>query len=445
MMPQNQLVECLKKLAYDTSYILDNMVADTANKKLVKKPIFENHQLTDTKECFVVDYVRVNRLIRHEKNILNLPSFQGAVNVLSNTLKIMEESNKLIERSEIYQIAKYEVCNFITQYSSERNKDKSGAFARSIRRFQSRLDSELSYFLYMTPLYNVGGDFTEIVLSNATRIRVITDKEYMCLIDTNKPLKDIECYQKRLRFVIEHRASVNAALPLDETKDEYALVTNLIRLSRKCAPEFGQIYTSNSTHLDVLGVENVESYESTPQRRGFVKLEERDIQLLVTRYCELTTKFSMGKKSRFLANSIARFGMACRHRRHSNKVVDYVIALEALLTEGPGESTLKLAHRAAALCGDDDRSRLYIWDFIKEVYKFRSGVVHKSAENSIVINSKIISINDVSCSLDKIVKTAILRMGCIFDNNKSKTDIHRQLDRSIYDKNLMRELEKHWK
>ena len=444
-MPQNQLVECLKKLAYDTSYMLDNMLADTANKKLLKKPIFENRQLTGTEESFVVDYVRINRLIRHEKNILNLSSFQTAVNVLSNTLKIMVENNKLVEGSEIFQTAKYEVCNFITQYSSERNKDKSGAFARSVRRFQGRLDSELSYFLYITPLYNVGGDFSEIVLSDATRIRVITDKEYMCVIDTSKSLEDIECYQKRLRFVIEHRASINAALPLDEAKDEYALVTNLIRLSRKCAPEFGQIYSSNSTHLDVLDVENAESYESTPQRRGFVKLGENDIRLLVTRYCEMSTKFSSGKKFRFLANSIARFGMACRHRRHSNKVVDYVIALEALLTEGPGESTLKLAHRAAALCGDDDMSRLYIWEFVREVYKFRSGVVHKSTENSIVINSKIISIDDVSYTLDKIVKTAILRMGSIFDNNKSKIDIHRQLDRSIYDKNLMHELEKHWK
>lgn len=445
MMVQDQLVESLKKVAYDTAHILDSMLADAKNKKLVKNPVFKNGQLTTTRECFVVDHTRINRLVRYKKSIVNLPSFQAAVNMLETSLKVMADSGKLAEVSERNKLAKDEVCNFITQYASERHAGKSGAFARSVKRFRMRLESELSYFFYITPLYNVGGDFSEIVFSKATRIRTITDKEYMRIVDTCKPLNDIECYQRRLKFVIEHRASANATLPLDEAKDEYALVTNLIRLSCRCMPEFGQIYLSNSTHMDVLGVESVESYESTPQRLGHIELKIGDRRLLVARYCDLANKFNKGKKAKFLANSIARFGMACRHRRHSNKIVDYVIALEALLTDGPGESTLKLAHRAAALCGNDEKGRLYIWDLVKEVYKFRSGVVHKSTEKPFVINSKTVSVNVVSDNLDTIVRTAILKMVKVLDSNEQKAEILKRLDRSIYDKNLMHKLEKRWK
>lgn len=357
-MVQDQLVECLKKVACETAHTLDSMLANAENKKLEKNPVFKNGQLTTTRECFVTDYTRINRLVRYEKSIVDLPSFQAAVNMLEISLKIMADGGKLAKVPERDKLAKDEVCNFITQYASERNAEKSGAFTRSAKRFRMRLESELLYFSYITPLYNVGGDFSEIVFSKATQIRTITDKEYMYIVDTCKPLNDIECYQRRLKFVIEHRASVNATLPLDEAKDEYALVTNLIRLFRRCTPEFGQIYLSNSTHLDVLGVESVESYESTPQQLGRIELKVEDRRLLVARYCDLTNKFK-GKKTKFLANSIARFGMACRHRRHSNKIVDYVIALEALLTDGPGESTLKLAHRAAALCGNNEKGRLY--------------------------------------------------------------------------------------
>lgn len=442
MMNQRELAECLKKVSYDTIHIVDDMLEDNANKVSEHNPIFKNGQLRSVKKYSTVNYARINRLLRHEERLIKSPSFQLAVNTLSDALKIVGDIDKLSE--DVKQLAKEEICNFITQYASERQAERSGAFIRSIKRFHGRIRSELSYFSYITPLYNVGGDFFEMTLSKTTRIRLVTDKEYVRIIDVMKPLKEIESYQRRLRFVIEYRASVNTTRPLHEAKEEYALVTNLIRLTRKCAPEFGQIYLSNSTHMDVLGVESAESYESTPQRRGFVELDNADRCLLVARYCDLTLKLNRCKKCRFLANSIARFGMACRHRRHSNKLVDYVISLEALLTEGPGESTFKLAHRAAALCGNDHMNRLQIWEFVKEVYKFRSGVVHKSSEKPFIINSKTIGIDEVSYNLDTVVRTAILRMLTILDVKKSKEEILNQLDRSIYDKNLMQELENLW-
>ena len=444
-MSQNHLTEYLKILSYNTSYVLDKMLADNTNEIIVKNPIFDNGQLTNLKSTSTIDYSKINRRIHHEKNIVRSPSFRLAVNVLKEELKSMANVNKLCGGTTIDELAKEKVCNFIAEYASERHEGKSGAFFRSNKRFQAHITSELSCFIYITPLYNVGGDFSEIRLSKTTRIRSITDKEYVRIVDTNRSLKEIELYQKRLRFVIEYCADSKATHPLDDAKDEYALVTNLIRLSRKGAPEFGQIYLLGSLRLNVLGVRKLELYESTPQKLGAILLSATDRRALVTKYRNVKALLSKGKKSRFLLNSISRFGMACRHRRDSNKIVDYVIALEALLIEGAGESTLKLAHRVAALCGDSDKERLNAWEFIKEVYKFRSGVVHKSSEIQFKINSKALSTTEVSYKLDKITRTAILRMINILSNIESRDNILKIVDRSIYDKSVSQQLQKLWK
>lgn len=357
----------------------------------------------------------------------------------------MANANKLPSNTNIDDLSKGELCNFITQYASERRESKSGAFSRSSKQFQARIALELPRFTYITPLYNVGGDFPEVRLSKTTRIRPISDKEYVRIVDTSKSLKDIETYQKRLRFVIECSIDNKTTHPLDAAKDEYALVTNLIRLSHKGAPEFGQIYLLESSNLNVLGVRKLEVYESTPQKLGSILLSTADRRSLLTKYHDVKALFDKGKKSRFLVNSISRFGMARRHRRDSNKIVDYVIALEALLIEGAGESTFKLAHRIAALCGDSDKERLSVWEFIKEVYKFRSGIVHKSTETQFNINSKAVSASEVSYRLDKITRIAILRMVNIFSNSESKEEVLKLVDRSIYDKAILQKLQKLWK
>lgn len=446
MMDQSiYLFKYLKMLSRETAHILDKMWADKANIDLKKIPVFKNGRLVRFDERLVVNSSKINRIVRFEKNIVELPSFQLATNLLKQILKSMDESNKLGKGADIVYMSKEEICNFITQYNYERYNKVSGSFQRTSKQFRMRLESELSSSTYITPLYNVAGNFSEIVLSEKTRIRAISDREYLRMINFHKPIEEISDYEKRLRFVIEHHADVRTEQPLDRAKEEYAFVTNLVRLTLKGAPEFGQIYLLNSAQLDVLDITRAELYESTPRQNGFVALTVRDRRSLILKYLDIGAKINKGKKAKFLANSIARFGMASRHKSCSNKIVDYVIALESLLIESHSELTLKLAHRVSALCGNNDDDRLYLWEFIKMVYKYRSGVVHESTERPFVINSNTITIDEVSERLGKITATAILRMVSILDTIDSKSSILQSLDRSIYDKNLMAKLHKLWK
>ena len=79
------------------------------------------------------------------------------------------------------------------------------------------------------------------------------------------------------------------------------------------------------------------------------------------------------------------------------------------------------------------------------MYKFRSGVVHKSSENPFIINSKILSMDEVTHRLHKLTSKAIVRMNAVMTAMESKDDILGVLDRSIYDKSLLLKLQKLWK
>ena len=445
-MPQTQkMLESLKRLAHANAHILDNIVSNPVNSSLKNTPVFENGHLTDVKPTSVVDYLKVKRQICHEKNIINTEAFQDALDGVIEVMKKTAVIGKIDEGDKARELAKAEVCNFLTQYAGERYEGRSGQFTRAVKQFRSHIVSELSFFTYIAPLYNVRGDFSEIGLSNKTKIRTTTNNEYKRIVGMRKTLKEIDYHQKRLRFVIEHIVDPKTKQSLDEIKNEYAFVTNLIRLTHNGKPEFGQIYLVNSARLNTVNIQMVESRESTPQPPGFVTLTSKDSIQLNKIYNNLKTKFNKGKKSRFLANAISRYGMACRHTSSSNKIVDYVISLEALLIENSGETTLKLAHRASALCAANDKDRIHVWEFIKSVYKFRSGIVHRSAESPFIINSKTLSIDEVTHRLDRLTSKAILRMNSIMDSVDSKDEIVGFLDRSIYDKSLLLKLEKLWK
>ena len=137
--------------------------------------------------------------------------------------------------------------------------------------------------------------------------------------------------------------------------------------------------------------------------------------------------------------------MAYTHRTISNKIVDYVIALEVLLTDSPGESTIKLAHRIAALCGDTDDEMLESWEFMRAAYNFRSGIVHASKERKITIQSRTVPVNEISNKLHKMTKKSILRVINLLDTYEKQREILDALDQSVYDRKRIIRLRKAWK
>ncbi|TET19326.1 hypothetical protein E3J74_07115 [Candidatus Bathyarchaeota archaeon] len=85
------------------------------------------------------------------------------------------------------------------------------------------------------------------------------------------------------------------------------------------------------------------------------------------------------KKSKTsLGIALGRFTDGYERLKPEDKMIDYVIGLEALYLhgEGMGEFGYKMAHRASVLLADDKKERIPLFQKIKEAYKLRSKIVH---------------------------------------------------------------------
>ncbi len=76
------------------------------------------------------------------------------------------------------------------------------------------------------------------------------------------------------------------------------------------------------------------------------------------------------------AAALHRFNLGCERVAIEDRIVDYAIAIEALLLDGHSELSWRLQLRGAALLGADGKERLAVRDRLKLLYDVRSKIVH---------------------------------------------------------------------
>ena len=106
--------------------------------------------------------------------------------------------------------------------------------------------------------------------------------------------------------------------------------------------------------------------------------------------------------------AIRTFGIAVGDENDANRIVCFVLALDGLIINDHS-SACKFSSRLSILLGDNDEDRKYIFDFMKEMYKFRNLYVHDSDYKEIKINDIGLSFQDASNKLEKYARIAFLR------------------------------------
>ncbi len=144
--------------------------------------------------------------------------------------------------------------------------------------------------------------------------------------------------------------------------------------------------------------------------------------------------------------TLRRFGLAHDHNNEKEKILDYVIALESLLTTGAGDTTTKIAHRMSALLSNNDDQMLEIWKFSKNVYQIRNSIVHgvehrKKDRNQL----KDDDLEKITAKLQKYSQIAILRILALLNKYSNQKNILCELDASVYDRKKLRKLRSIWK
>ena len=337
------------------------------------------------------------------------------------------------------------LTKFIAQYKKELDINPTAASKNTLNFFSKHLENNLHYTLYVTPLYNVKGSFDIICLSPDLYIRKATPDEYSKIVRLQSlPYEEIDQYQRRLKFILICKVPEYEPNPVPRVQEEYAFVLNLLKIFKNGNPQFGRLYTLDSEYLNTSEIVLNDPYYGSISAYEPIEITQQDVE----KFCEFYTnvkKKSKLKNREFLINSIERFGMASTHRTIPNKIVDYVIALDVLLGENSSEMTMKIAHRVAALSSDSDDEILYLWEFMKKTYGFRSKFVHQSTTTTIKIHSREITQECISDDLYKIAKKSILRIINILDIYKNRADILHVLDQSIYDRRKLDELREAWK
>lgn len=441
MHTNKSLNQYLKKISQRCVEFIDELQSDNKYKIDVQIPIFKKEQLADIRQIKSLEYSRIQFAIIKEKRWVNDPSLKIAKNILKNDTKLLRSKDPGDNPNDF---ASRQIALFVSQLTKDNGHKTIDAFRTTLSKFHNHLNRDSKYAIYITPLYNMKWSFSKIALSPNLYIREITDREYSKIVRLDRAvMKDIAQYQRRLKFVLVCRMTGTASKQLlQEAISTYVLVLNTLRLFKEGDAQFGRVYEIESESMDVGKIESLPSYYENPVACKEVFLSKTDVHKFELFYDKMIKTLKDPKKSEFLYNAINRFGMAYQHRTPTNKIIDYVIALESLLTDSPGESTLKLAHRTASIYANTDDERVDTWDFIRHVYNFRSGIIHSSKERRIKIQSSIMDVDIAESKLHTITKKSIQRMMSLLGTYKTQKNVLDILDRAIYNRKEMLKLRK---
>jgi hypothetical protein len=76
--------------------------------------------------------------------------------------------------------------------------------------------------------------------------------------------------------------------------------------------------------------------------------------------------------------ALRRFNLGYTRREREDRLIDYVVGLESLLVESPGELRYRFALRGAALLGGSADSRQAVRELLEAAYNARNDIVHGS-------------------------------------------------------------------
>jgi hypothetical protein len=418
--------------------------------KQIKKPIFQNNVLTGTTTITIIDY---NKLLHTLKKRINkYPKTNSFFKVIKNIFKAnidnIESKNTFKIDIDYDELSSEQFFNFLFQYLMEYGTVFDNLkFKKILSKFENFISNDFFSYYYLTPLYNVEGDFPELQLSSNLWIKKIDNFEYSKIINLNNlPLKEILPHQKRLRYVIICKIIRKKKSNFVQTAlENFENVVNTLKLFGQGNPQFGNLYTFSSRDWNVDGLELVERGHEKPASSKKCVLNSKSSKNFGVFFNNIFDDLLSLENSDFLYSSITRFGMSFHHRKPVDKIVDYVICLESLLVPNIGDATLKISHRLASLLGKNDDEILWIWNFMKTAYKFRSGYLHETKERAFTVNSQRMDLNIVSEKLEKFSKMALLRMIDLMEKYKSQKKIIEELDTAIYDRKKLDDLKKNFK
>lgn len=330
-------------------------------------------------------------VVNHRKEIECLPEYDACVHAMRSDPTIAKHMLCMVRiRHGSFSLSESAyLLPLLLDQLSEQNKKfnfSKKAFDHAYSSLEQFCCSEMIPLQSLCPLDNFDCDTYEIDLGEGLRIRRMASNELEQILDRVKqpyPIARLkyaaELTHQTQKILGEGLRARNPELEVDEREEFDKLVTAL-RLFKTGAVGFNIVFITPLIRIP-LGESasgNLDNYRLFVGRR--YHLNESEVSKFKN-FWNNFSKMDLSKPSS-LAVAIRRFGYAYERWKLDDKIVDYMVAFEALFSkehEGSESIGYKLSVRAARFLAKDYSQRRRIMKEMRDFYKLRSTIIHGEA------------------------------------------------------------------
>jgi len=385
-------------------------------------------------------------VFRHRKEIEQSPQFLDWKQYMFKDENIKKHLDHLVGHSHEKSLVDVDrlLDTFLNDSFDETRPfefDDEG-FDRTYSKIEDFFYCENIKFLLSAPLQNFQCELEKIELANDLRIVKMSKQEredlWRCsryggwLPDTLLPFLT-HCV--RLDFekpkILEDSSQDNSKNAFEETPDqvargEFDKLLSALRLFKPGVVGYNLIKTIPITWLPI-GVGSATLY-GHPLERGKYVLTESEANEFESFFAEFSKTKSISDRRSPIALALSRFNNTYERRRPEDKLIDYMIAFEALyLRREPGEYGYRMAIRVASMLGSTPEEKKQIFSQITTAYRLRGKIVHGSKD---IMQKNSVSVEDIS-KVEQHLRHSIREFIKLI-NSETHGDIIKSLDESIF-------------
>lgn len=364
------------------------------------------------------DIKKLSEFIELENELKKHPNFQDTIG-----MKLTTFLSELAEKTKSF--------NF-----------NSAVFDNVYDDFEAFLCSRETLYQAHGPLKNFRMDENMLVLEENIKIKKLTEDEVSEMLDTFEysiPRWEIVSWRHRIEvyYKLKEGDKPFGGNPHSEAINNIYKVISALRLFKK-GDVANQMYyyLPISWSLNAKGIASGNSpFQSKSSIESKFKLEISEIDELKKFWFVYKELLPRLDNFLFLAIAINRFNSAYENERIEDRLIDYMIAFEALFLKGNEQQELsyRLGLRTAVLLEETSKSKQDVFKNMRTAYNLRSLVVHGKSYEKIKkdLEQKHKNINEFIFKIEGYLRNSIKRFIDLIKIFPNQEEIIKDLDSKI--------------
>ncbi|MGB8657748.1 MAG: hypothetical protein WCE90_08190 [Candidatus Zixiibacteriota bacterium] len=343
-------------------------------------------------------------VLRHERSIEELPEFIDCKRYMFEEESIKKHLDHIVGYSHAQTVINADSLLSELVYHSfddsrpfEYNPDR---FDRAYSRIEDLFYGENIHLVFSAPLQNFHCELETINLAKDLRIVRMSREEREDLWRSSRyggwlpdsllphltHILELDCFKPKIckKTWDEFSKSISEENPEQIAKSEFDSVVSALRLFKPGVMGFSYIRTTSLTWFPLPGFGGFTTHYGQHFELAKYVLSESEAKEFETFFEELFGRKSVSHLQYPLDLALNRFNYAYERKRPEDKLIDYMIAFEALY----GAPGYMIALRAASLLGNIPDEKKQIFSEMKEARELRDNTVHGSTKKESAISAE---------------------------------------------------------